>query len=104
MTTPFELREHPARRRNAITNLLEPLLPDQHSIWLHGRMIGYCGAVPNRPICLIEYFPARELDMILEFVASQELSPTRIVCPPPIHNVCEPSRLWTPEGYDDDDE
>lgn len=96
----LELRPHPSRRENRITGKPEPNIKDTLSIWLDGVMIGYCGAVPNRPVTLIKHFEASECDLILEYVASKRLSPSRIVCAPKLTVEIEPSLLWTP----DDDE
>lgn len=100
--TALELKEHPARTLNRITGKMEPLITDSHSVWLDGRMIGYCGAVPHRPITLTEWFSESECDAILQFVAQQGLAPTRVCCPPQPEASPRRPMIWTPE-YEDDE-
>ena len=93
----LELRPHPARRKNEITGELEPLIKDLLSIWLDGRLIGYCGAVPNRPITLLRHYEESERDAVLEFVAAAGLNPSRVCCPPPPEAKPPSRNIWTPD-------
>ena len=100
----LELRPHPARRLNKITGKLEPLIKDLQSIWLDGKLIGYCGAVPNRPITLLRYYEDSERDVVLEFVAKQGLNPSRVCCPPKQEEPPpQPSSIWTPDSESEPD-
>ncbi len=98
----LELRPHPSRRLNRITGQMEPHIRDVQALYLDGYLIGYCGAVQNRPITLIRYYDRSERDAIFSFVAEKGLRPTRVACPPK-PEVPEPaaSELWLPGGDDE---
>lgn len=88
----LELRAHPAQARLAGVPLTDsegkpvPMFPDQRSVWLNGKMVGYCGTAQGAPISLIydqRKIPVVVREAIREFVAAElGNEPGQVFAPP----------------------
>lgn len=75
----FELRNHPSQARHPITKapLTDesgkpvPLFPEMRSIYLDGKLIGYCQSRPGYPVSLIVNVSDGVRNSIFEFVESR---------------------------------
>ncbi len=74
--TTIELREHPARARDPVTNELLtdangktiPLIRDQQAIFINGMHAGYCGDKPGMGVALIREYPPEIKAMVVKHV------------------------------------
>lgn len=109
----IEIRPHPAQARHPITQeplFYEdtghpvPLFKDQKAIYLDGKMVGYCGAEPGKPLTMTQRLPPAVLDEVSKFVTEKVGAPKSVRSPPRQDLVAEAEREIQVNEFEEEDD
>ena len=109
----IELRNHPAQARDKRTGeplfyddeqtQPVPLIVDQRAVYLNGRMVGYCGTEPGKPLTMVERQPEAVQIEINRFVTDTVGKPKFTASPPRQDLVNQAEReIDDPDEFDDE--